>query len=120
MLMCHANFHTTGEIPAARGPYYTIKKLEIAEERTRPAAPTHILSAIGQSISRIRTARLRSFIPRRAKSSIVVILRANHFGALRAISPWIRVNNGAAASVSTAAIHFVSVQGEPEHDEPAA
>ena len=111
--------HTTRQIRAARGPYYTIKKPEIAEDRP-PAAPAHVLSAIEQSISRIRTARPCSFVFERTKSSIVNNLYSDQFGALRANSPRVRVNKPVAEIVSMAMYHRAYLQGEPEHDEPSA
>ena len=49
---------------AARGPYYTIKKPEIAGAPFSPEVPTGILSVIEQSTSRIRTDRpIDAFTP---------------------------------------------------------
>jgi hypothetical protein len=73
-------------IHAACGPYYTTKKLKIAEDPPPAAVPIRILSAIEHSRSRIRTSQLPSFIRSPAKSSVIIILHNNHFGALRANS----------------------------------
>jgi hypothetical protein len=100
-------FHTTRQIRAPRGPYYTIKKAEIAEDRPPAAAPVRDVSAIEQFVSRIRTARPCSFVLQGIKSSVVRILRDNHFGALRAMLLGIRVNKAVARTVSIGMPHFV-------------
>ena len=113
-------FHTSRQIRAPRGPYYTIKMAEIAEDCPPPAAPVRDVFAIEQSVSRIRTALPCSFVLQGIKSSIVRILRDNHFGALRANFCGNRVNKPAARTVSIAIPHFVFWEGEHEHDELAA
>jgi len=48
-------FRTSRQIRAPRGPYYTIKKAENAQDRPPEAPPTDGLSAIEQSISHSNT-----------------------------------------------------------------
>src|ERR1700691_3090023 len=82
----HSILRTNRGVWAARGPYYTIKLREIAGDAdyAPAAAPAHALSAIEQSISRIRTTRPCPFVLQHTKSSTVINLQNGYFGDLRA------------------------------------